>query len=87
MVVSPFFWLHCCRNKEPLIFDTEEQARKEMDEIKFEEWKKEVSAIMVKDGWEETTVANMDWEAWHNFYFLEGMKPEDAIREDLANAL
>ena len=80
-------WLHCCRNKEPLIFDTEEQAEKEMNEIKFDEWKNAVSTTMLNDGWKKEAVDTIDWKAWKSFYFDERMSPIEAIQEDMANAL
>lgn len=52
----------------------------------FKEWKAEVSRILIEDcDWPDNTVRAIDWVAWEEGYFRDGLTPTEAIAAEFEN--
>lgn len=45
----------------------------------FDLWQKEVVRLMVKDRWSNKAIGTVDWTAWQDCYYNEGLDPEEAM--------
>ena len=49
------------------------------NETEFSNWQKAVIDLMEEDGWNSAAIGTVDWIAWKDCYFNEGLSPEDAM--------
>ena len=58
-----------------------------MNNVKeFVDWQKEVVDLMEEDDWSPTDIGTVDWTAWMDCYFNEGLSPEDAMLSELESS-
>lgn len=45
----------------------------------FDLWQKAVVRLMVKDRWTNKAIGTVDWLAWQDAYYNDGLDPEEAM--------
>jgi len=45
----------------------------------FGTWKEQVIALMEADKWTSIALRTVDWTAWKDCYFDQGLSPEEAM--------
>jgi len=49
------------------------------NEMEFGDWQEQVIRLMKKDRWTDKAIGTVDWNAWQDCYYDEGLNPEDAM--------